>query len=192
MDDTSWEIRGILLGVNMDCLDIGSIDEGDFYVKFHLRNKKDNFQWVLVAVYGAAQHEFKETFLTELVHTCSKEKLPIVLGGDFNIIRCPSEKNNDRYDDRWPFLFNAIIDGLSLREIEMSGRKFTWANALQKPTYEKLDRVLVSTEWEQKYPLATVDALSREISDHTPLLLNTGRKLLLSRKLNSNLNWAGY
>ena len=58
----------------------------------------------------------------------------------------------------------------------MSGRKFTWANSQQVPTYEKLDRVLVSTEWEQKFPLATVDALSREISDHTPLLLDTGEK----------------
>lgn len=72
-----------------------------------------------MAVYGAAQPEFKEIFLIELVHACIKENLPIVLGGDFNIIRCPGEKNNDRYDDhRWPFLFNAIIDGLSLREIE--------------------------------------------------------------------------
>ena len=38
----------------------------------------------------------------------------------------------------------------------------------------KLDRVLVSTEWELKFPLATVQALTREISDHTPLLLNSG------------------
>jgi hypothetical protein len=64
---------------------------------------------------------------------------------------------------------------LDLWEIEMSGWKFTWANALQVPTYEKLDRVLVSVEWEQKFPLATVDALSREISDHTPLLLDCGQ-----------------
>jgi len=99
------------------------------------------------------------------------------MGGDFNIIRNPSEKNNDRYDDRWPFLFNAIIDSLNLREIEMSGRKFTWANAKRIPTYEKLDRVLASTEWEQRFPLVTVDALNREISDHTPLLLSTGDKV---------------
>jgi hypothetical protein len=44
------------------------------------------------------------------------------------------------------------------------------------PTFERLDRVLVCGEWEQKYPLATVDALSREISDHTPLLLCTGEE----------------
>jgi hypothetical protein len=32
----------------------------------------------------------------------------------------------------------------------MTGRKFTWANYAEVPTYEKLDRILVTTEWEQK------------------------------------------
>jgi hypothetical protein len=173
---------GILLGVNLEGLDIGSIEEGDFFVKFRLRTKKDDFKWVLVAVYGAAQPEFKESFLTELVQSCSKENLPLCVGGDFNIIRNRSEKNNDRFDERWPFLFNAVIDGLDLREIEMSGRKFTWANSRRVPTYEKLDRVLVSTEWEQRFPLATVVALSREISDHTPLLLDTGERAVCKNK----------
>jgi len=54
-----------LLGVNADEFDVGSIEEGDFFVKFKLRNKRDNFKWVLVAVYGAAQPEFKEIFLVE-------------------------------------------------------------------------------------------------------------------------------
>jgi hypothetical protein len=40
--------------------------------------------------------------------------------------------------------------------------------------YEKLDHILVTTEWEQKFPLASVQALTREISDHTPLLLDGG------------------
>jgi exonuclease III len=65
---------------------------------------------------------------------------------------------------------------LDLRKLEMSNRKFTWANALDTPTYERLDRVLVSTDWELKFPLATVIALNREISDHTPLLLDTGEE----------------
>jgi hypothetical protein len=110
-----------------------------------------------------------------MVHMCSHEQLPILIGGDFNILRCPSEKNNDNFDHRWPFLFNSVIDGLNLWELEMSGRKFTWANALPNPTYEELDRILVSTEWEQEFPLTNVVALSRGISDHTHLLLDTGR-----------------
>jgi endonuclease/exonuclease/phosphatase family metal-dependent hydrolase len=46
---------------------------------------------------------------------------------------------------------------------------------MPKPTYEKLDRILMSTEWEQNFPLANVIAMSRDISDHTPLLRDTGR-----------------
>lgn len=58
---------GILLGIDWQIYDIGAIDEGDFYVKFNLRNKADNFKWPLVAIYGPAQTHLKESFLAELV-----------------------------------------------------------------------------------------------------------------------------
>ena len=61
-----------------------------------------------------------------------------------------------------------------MREIELTCRKFTWANTLPTPTYEKLDRVLASVEWEQKYPLVSVHAMQMAISDHTPLLVDSG------------------
>jgi hypothetical protein len=32
----------------------------------------------------------------------------------------------------------------------------------------------MTTEWEEKFPLTTVRVLTREMSDHTPLLLNLG------------------
>ena len=69
---------------------------------------------MLVSLYGAAQQQYKEAFLTELVQLCTKETLPILIGG-------PHEKNNANYSDRWPFLFNAIIDAFNLRELELSG-----------------------------------------------------------------------
>jgi hypothetical protein len=67
-----------------------------------------------------------------------------------------------------------VINSLDLRELELSWRQYTWANNLQTPTYEKLDRILVSTDWELKYPKVNVHALPRALSDHTPLLLDTG------------------
>jgi hypothetical protein len=36
--------RGILLGIDLDVYDIGAINEGDFYVKFHLCTKDDSFK----------------------------------------------------------------------------------------------------------------------------------------------------
>ena len=78
---------GILLEVNLAVFDVRYIDPGEFYLKFHLRNKSDGFQWALVAVYGAAQDEHKDMFLMEWVNACSNESLPLLVGGDFNIIR---------------------------------------------------------------------------------------------------------
>jgi hypothetical protein len=110
---------GILLGIDLDIFDIGAIDEGDFYVKFHLCNQECNFKWALVAIYGPTQSNLKEQFLTEMVHMCSHEQFPILIGGDLNILRNPSEKNNDNFEHRWPLLFNSVIDGLILRELKM-------------------------------------------------------------------------
>jgi hypothetical protein len=41
----------------------------------------------LILIYGAAQESNKAEFLAELVRTCENEQLPMLLGGDFNIIR---------------------------------------------------------------------------------------------------------
>jgi hypothetical protein len=71
----------------------------------------------------------------------SHERLQNLLGVDFNILRHAREKNKENFEDRWPFLFNCVIDGLNLHELEMSGRWYTWANSHPNPTYEKLDRV---------------------------------------------------
>jgi hypothetical protein len=38
----------------------------------------------------------------------------------------------------------------------------------------KLDRVFVSTGWGSKFPLAKVTCLTKYISDHTPLLVDSG------------------
>jgi hypothetical protein len=56
----------------------------------------------------------------------------------------------------------------------MFDRKFLWTNSKAVPTFEKLDRILVTTEWEEKIPLTMVQALTRGLSNHNPLLLNSG------------------
>lgn len=182
---------GILLSINAAVMDLSLIVEGEFYVKFHLRNKEDRFEWILMAVYGPAQDEFKSSFLAELVRACQQNPHPTLIGGDFNILRSSIEKNNKRYNDRWPFLFNAVIDSFDLREIALAGRQFTWANSLANPTYEKLDRVLMTTEWESKFPMVSVHALEQGVSDHTPLLLDTGSAAFIGnhKQFKLELSW---
>jgi hypothetical protein len=174
---------GILVGINTATLKVSRVDSGDFCVKLAVKSKIDGFEWLLVPVYGAAQDKFKHDFLAELVRMCDSETLPMLLAGDFNILRRPEEKSNDNFNPRWPFVFNAIIEILNLREIALSGRQFTWASRRDNPTYEKLDRVLTSVEWEQKFPMVSVRALTRAGSDHTPILIDAGSQAHFGNKI---------
>ncbi|WVZ69841.1 hypothetical protein U9M48_018567 [Paspalum notatum var. saurae] len=129
-----WKMGAVTIDFSDNCL-VGSIpklplhiEEGDFFVKFKIRCK--DFISNLVLVYGPAQEDQKQRFLTELAHLLSKETVPMVIGGDFNIMRGPQEKSKGNFKNRWPFLFNAVIDVYNLRELELSRRQFTWANNL--------------------------------------------------------------
>lgn len=78
-----------------------------------------------------------------------------------------------------------------MREIALTGRQYTWENFLENPTYEKLDRVLASVQWEHKFPLVTVWALQRGLSDHTPLLVDSGEAAHVGNKaiFSFELSW---
>ena len=84
----------------------------------------------------------------------------MLIGGDFNILRRESDKNKPGGTNKWSSLFNSIIDVHELIELELSGRHFTWSNNRNTPTFEKLDRFLVSLDWDLNYNNVNVTGLS--------------------------------
>jgi hypothetical protein len=54
----------------------------------------------------------------------------------------------------------------------MSGGQYTWSNNHIDRTLEKLDSFLMSSSWEDSFPLTIVHKLARDISDHNPLILD--------------------
>ena len=83
-------------------------------------------------MYGPAQDEPKADFLREMVNLAKDNPHPLIIGGDFNLLRFPFEKSKGCFDNHWPFLFNAVIDSLDLREVTMIGRQFTAKKTAQK------------------------------------------------------------
>jgi hypothetical protein len=150
---------GLLVVILSDTMDVLASSDGEYHIKLTIQNKADDFIWSLVAVYGAAQDAFKADFLRELVNLAKDNPNPMIIGGDFNLLRFHHKKIKGHFDIHWPFLFNVGIDSLDLREVAMVGRQFTRANSLPDPTNEKLDRVLMNTDCEAKYPLVSVRAL---------------------------------
>ena len=115
----------------------------------------------------------KNEFLVELAHFCSKNNQPYLIGGDFNIIRFSSDKNKPSVVHKHTYLFNNIISIYELLDIHLVGGKYIWSNNQENPTLERLDRVLISKQWEDLFPSVFLYKLPREIFDHNPLILST-------------------
>lgn len=117
---------GILVGINLEHLDVGSFIDGEFMLQLNLWDKKLKAKGNHKTVHGAAHEDRKEAFLSELANFCGKNKEPYTLGGDFNIIRFAHEKKNKAVgNNRHINTFNAIISADELRKISMTGGKFT-------------------------------------------------------------------
>jgi hypothetical protein len=116
---------GLLVGIQTYTMDVLASFDGEFHIKLSIRNRADDFIWSLVAVYGAAQDAFKANFLRELVNLAKDNPYPILIGGDFNLLRFQHEKSKGHFFSHWPFLFNVVIDSSDLREVSMVGRQFT-------------------------------------------------------------------
>jgi hypothetical protein len=108
---------GILLGVKEDSLEVENWENFNFAIKATVRNKFSNYRWVVLCVYGPAQHHQSASFLQELSEICERETLPVVLGGDFNLIRNRQEKNSQNIDQSLMNMFNEFINLYKLREI---------------------------------------------------------------------------
>ena len=73
-------------------------------------------------------------------------------GGDFNILRYSDEKNKTFKNNMWSDLFSRLINTYELRDLQLTGRKYTWGNNQHNPTLERLDRVLMNKEWKNLFP----------------------------------------
>lgn len=165
---------GILLGVKEDTFEVEDMDQGEFFVSMLLTHKRSNLRWEIIIVFVPADHRRSSAFLAELSAKVESCHTPVVVAGDFNLIRSPEDKSSDNVDFPRMHMFNDCIANLPLRKITRVGGRYMWTNNRVDPIRSVLDRVLVSVDWELAYPLCSLRAITRIGSDHCPLLLSTG------------------
>jgi hypothetical protein len=73
-------------------------------------------------------------------------------------------------------LFNNFIGNHQIREVRRAGPKYTWTNKQLNPIMVNLDRFLISTNWEERFPLYMAWRLTRVGSDHSPINLDSGEQ----------------
>lgn len=80
---SSGRSGGILVGINLEYLEVGSFIDGEFMLQLNLWDKKLKVKWNIITVYGAAQENRKDAFLSELANFCAKCNEPYIIGGGF-------------------------------------------------------------------------------------------------------------
>ncbi len=143
-----------------------------------LKHKLSGNMFYLTNVYNPLSWEGKEEFCNELAALKDVFYGLWAMCGDFNLTRCQQERKGRCWSGKLMAMFSVLLNELELIDLPITNQNFMWSNMQCNPTLAKLDRFLISTEWDQTFPLSNVVALPRITSDHTPLLLSSSDKLV--------------
>ena len=124
---------------------------GKVSVSVVLKGVADGFEWICSGVYGPAEGSIRDVLWVELDTVRSRWLLAWCLFGDFNIIRYPSERLGCSSFGLAMFKFSDFIAKHSLVDLPLEGGEFTWFCNSDRPSMSKIDRVLVSTDWEDHF-----------------------------------------
>jgi hypothetical protein len=78
--------------------------------------KSDGFQWMLFNIYGPAHDERKRDILEEIQIKVLSSDLPLLLGGDFNMVR-KTEKSSGNADIHMMGAFNEMINLTAFKRV---------------------------------------------------------------------------
>jgi len=146
-------------------------------------------EWWFSGIYGPHLDADKPAFLEELREVRSQCNGPWMLAGDFNMIFCAEDKNNDNVNRAMMGRFRRFVNDMELKEIPLLGRRYTWSNERDSPTLVKLDRVLCTSDWEDIYPDCVLQSHASEMSDHCPLILGLKDGVYGKRRFHFESYW---
>ena len=102
-------------------------------------------------MYGPNDDGQRATLWEELSQFRARWPMAWGLVGDLNIIRYPSEKLGCESFSRAMFAFSGFIESNSLVDLPLERASFTWFRDSGLPSMSRIDRALVSLDWEEHF-----------------------------------------
>lgn len=99
---------------------------------------------------------------------------PWVVCEDLNTTSFISKKKNNNRLTRAMKDFSKFIEEMDLIDLPLSGGNFTWARGNRHEISSRLDRFLISSEWDEEFRNIKQSMLPRITSDHIPIELQCG------------------
>ena len=87
---------GMLMGVRDSLFEVGSMDRGAFFLSLEVLHRPSNLKYSIINIYGPGDHSKTIEFLEEITGKLARCHSPVIMGGDFNLIRGRQDNNNDR------------------------------------------------------------------------------------------------
>jgi hypothetical protein len=164
----------------------------EYAISIQFTSKFSNDSRLLTTVYAPWTTIGKRDFLNWFREIQMPEEIDWLIVGDFNLMRRPEDKNREGDDVNEMFLFNEAINRLSLIELPLHGRHFTWTNKQFPPLLERLDWFFSSNSWTSRYPNTLVKTLVMETSDHWPCVVEIGTKIPQGRIFRFENYWLNH
>jgi hypothetical protein len=162
---------GILLMWDRRVVSKVDVCQGNFVAACSFRNMDDGMEWAFAGVYGPNRDDLRRQLWEELAGLMCIWELPWCIGGDFNVTLFHDERSGGVRRRRAVAAFTDFIAEMGLMDLPLAGGVSTWANNL---SWSRLDRFLVSPDWELSYPGLMQKKLLRVCSDHAPIILMRG------------------
>ena len=140
----------------------------------------------LTGFYGRLEEHRKHKSWEYLRHLHSRDSLPWICMGDYNIEILLSDEKQGRIprplwcmEDFWSALLHC-----GLIDLSFSGNIFTWRNSRPRSAFiqERLDRACATTGRRDIFPHAKVHHLQVAYSNHDPILITTQADGLADRR----------
>ena len=127
-------------------------------------------EWTCSGVYGPAGNASKDDFWVELEDIRQKWNNPWLIMGDFNVVRFPSERLGCRR------FSSSMRDFSDYRKLSSFGFTSEWwylyLEQWIRPAFmSRIERALVSSEWEEHFLDVLQKLLPRIVSDHHLILV---------------------
>jgi len=150
------------------------VETGQYSITYEFVSTQNFFTWYLTGVYAPHTRDEKLICWEELAAVRTLCEGPWITCGDFNTNRTMGERRGCNRISYVMSDFSRWIEEMELHDPHLNGGKFSWFRGINHPSAARLDRFLYSMEWEEKFKNIRQKLLPRVLSDHCPILLESG------------------